>query len=111
MFSTTYHHQTDGNVVNRILETLFRVIISKNIKSCNECLPFEEFTYNKQFTVSLIVFLLKLFMDLIHLGLLICCSNIFVSEAATSKTDLIKILHKEVERNMKPNFKVALEFF
>ena len=98
-------------MVNRILETLFRAIIYKNIKSWNECLPFEEFTYNKQFTVLLIVFLFEVvygFNSLTPLDLLLIHSNIFASEAATSKTNFIKILHKEVERNVKQNFKVSL---
>lgn len=48
MFSTTCHPQTDGQteVVNRVLSTLLRSIIKKNIKTWEDCLPHVEFTYN-----------------------------------------------------------------
>ena len=49
LFSTTCHPQTDGQteVVNRTLLTLLRAIISKNIKSVEECIPHVEFAYNR----------------------------------------------------------------
>ena len=49
LFSTTCHPQTDGQtkVVNRTLSQLLRVVIHKNLKSWEECLPFVEFAYNK----------------------------------------------------------------
>ncbi|KAL4283124.1 hypothetical protein GQ457_16G018780 [Hibiscus cannabinus] len=48
MFSTTCHPQTDGQteVVNRGLSTLLRVVIKKNIKTWEDCLPHVEFAYN-----------------------------------------------------------------
>ena len=48
MFSSTCHTQTDGQtkVVNRTLSTLLRVIIKKNIKTWEDCLPHVEFAYN-----------------------------------------------------------------
>ncbi|KAL4284973.1 hypothetical protein GQ457_16G018660 [Hibiscus cannabinus] len=48
MFSTTCHPQTDGQtkVVNRVLSTLLRVVIKKNIKTWEDCLPHVEFAYN-----------------------------------------------------------------
>ncbi|KAL4384725.1 hypothetical protein GQ457_15G017850 [Hibiscus cannabinus] len=48
MFSTTCHPQTDGQteVVNRVLSTLLRSIIKKNIKTWEDCLPHVEFAYN-----------------------------------------------------------------
>ncbi|KAL4311911.1 hypothetical protein GQ457_01G020430 [Hibiscus cannabinus] len=48
MFSTTFHPQTDGQteVVNRVLSTLLRSIIKKNIKTWEDCLPHVDFAYN-----------------------------------------------------------------
>ncbi|KAL4319797.1 hypothetical protein GQ457_18G009700 [Hibiscus cannabinus] len=48
MFSTTFHPQIDGQteVVNRVLSTLLRSIIKKNIKTWEDCLPHVEFAYN-----------------------------------------------------------------
>ncbi|KAL4283329.1 hypothetical protein GQ457_16G018650 [Hibiscus cannabinus] len=48
MFSTTCHPQTDGQteVVNRVLSTLLRSIMKKNIKTWEDCLPHVEFAYN-----------------------------------------------------------------
>ncbi|XP_031126079.1 uncharacterized protein LOC116028495 [Ipomoea triloba] len=48
LFSTTCHPQTDGQteVVNRTLSQLLRSVISKNLKSWEECLPHVEFAYN-----------------------------------------------------------------
>ncbi|KAL4346281.1 hypothetical protein GQ457_17G008920 [Hibiscus cannabinus] len=48
MFSTTCHPQTDGQteVVNRVLSTLLRVVIKKNIKTWEDCLPHVEFANN-----------------------------------------------------------------
>jgi hypothetical protein len=47
LFSTIYHPQTDGQteVVNRILCTLLRAIVRKNIKTWEECFPHVEFAY------------------------------------------------------------------
>ncbi len=49
LFSMAYHPQTDGQteVTNRTLSTLLRVLIKKNIKEWEECLPIAEFAYNR----------------------------------------------------------------
>jgi hypothetical protein len=49
LFLTTCHPQTDRQteVVNRTLSQLLRVVIQKNLKSWEECLPFIEFAYNR----------------------------------------------------------------
>ena len=41
LFSTSSHPQTDGQteVVNRSLSTLLRVLIKKNLKNWEECIP------------------------------------------------------------------------
>ena len=49
LFSTSSHPQTDGQteVVNRSLATLLRVLIKKNLKNWEECIPHAEFAYNR----------------------------------------------------------------
>ena len=49
LLSTTCHPQTDGQteVVNITLSSLLRVVIKKNIKTWEECLPHVEFAYNR----------------------------------------------------------------
>jgi len=49
LFSTTCHSKTDGQteVVNRTLSSLLKIVIKKNIKSWEECLPHVEFAYNR----------------------------------------------------------------
>jgi hypothetical protein len=49
LFSTTCHPQTDGQteVVNRTLPTMLRVVLKKNIKMWEECLPHVKFAYNR----------------------------------------------------------------
>jgi len=73
LFSTICHRQTYGQteVVNRILGALLRTIISKNIKSWDQYFPFVEFAYNRAIHSTTYYSFLKLFMDLIHLPLLV----------------------------------------
>ncbi|RDX93872.1 hypothetical protein CR513_23808, partial [Mucuna pruriens] len=49
LFSSVAHPQIDGQieVVNRILATLIRAIIQKNLKNWEKCLPYVEFAYNR----------------------------------------------------------------
>ena len=49
LFSMAYHPQTDGQteVTNCTLSALLRVLIKKNIKEWEECLPIAEFAYNR----------------------------------------------------------------
>ena len=49
LFSTTCHPQTDGQteVVNRTLSALLRALISRNLRTWEECLPHVEFAYNR----------------------------------------------------------------
>jgi hypothetical protein len=48
LFSSSSHPQMDGQteVANQSLGTLLRVLIKKNPKSWEECIPHAEFTYN-----------------------------------------------------------------
>ncbi|KAK1617504.1 hypothetical protein QYE76_023021 [Lolium multiflorum] len=49
LFSSSSHPQTDGQteVVNRSLSTLLRVLVKKNLKSWEDCIPHAEFAYNR----------------------------------------------------------------
>ena len=49
LFSSAYHPQTDGQmeVTKQTLPTLLRVLIKKNIKEWEECLPIAEYAYNR----------------------------------------------------------------
>src|SRR3954471_16045879 len=49
LFSSASHPQTNGQteVVNRSLGTLLRVLIKKNLKNWEECIPHAEFAYNR----------------------------------------------------------------
>jgi hypothetical protein len=49
MFSTTYHHQTDGQteVVNRTLSTMLWAVLTSNLKLWEKYLPHIEFAYNR----------------------------------------------------------------
>ena len=49
LFSSSSHPQTDGQteVVNRSLGNLLRVLIKKNLKNWEECIPHAEFAYNR----------------------------------------------------------------
>ena len=80
------HPQTDGQieVVNRTLGALLTAIISKNIKSWDECLSFVKFAYNKAIHSTRHCSLFEVvygFHSLMPLDLFPIPSNIFVSEA------------------------------
>jgi hypothetical protein len=49
LFSSSSHPQTDGQteVVNQSLGNLLCVLIKKNPKSWEECIPHAEFAYNR----------------------------------------------------------------
>jgi len=49
LFSTASHPQSDGQteVVNRSLSTLLRILVKKNLKSWEDCIPHAEFAYNR----------------------------------------------------------------
>jgi hypothetical protein len=49
LFSTTSRPQTDGQikVINCTLSTMLCVVLKKNLKMWEDCLPHVEFSYNK----------------------------------------------------------------
>ncbi|KAA0057648.1 putative polyprotein [Cucumis melo var. makuwa] len=112
LFSTTCHPQTDGQteVVNRTLGALLRSLISKNLKSWEETLPFVEFAYNRaihSITHCSPFEVVYGFNPLTPLDLSPLPPNMFTSDAASSRVEYIKTLHKEIKeriekKNQKP---------
>lgn len=49
LFSTSCHPQTDGQteVVNKMLGSLLRAVITRNLKRWEDCIPLVEFPYNR----------------------------------------------------------------
>jgi hypothetical protein len=105
LFSTTCHPQTDGQteVVNNTLSTMLRVVLKKNLKLWEDCLPHVEFAYNRAVHSTTnscpfeIVYGFKPHtpMDLLPLPLLEQ-----VNLDATKRSDLIKRLHAETRKNI-----------
>ena len=54
-FSTAYHPQTDGQTerVNQILEDMLRACELEYGSKWEDCLPYEEFSYNNSYQASL----------------------------------------------------------
>jgi hypothetical protein len=54
-FSSTYHHQTDGQTkrVNQILEDMLRACALQYERSWDKSLPYAEFSYNNSYQESL----------------------------------------------------------
>lgn len=105
LFSTTSHPQTDGQteVVNRVLSTLLRAIIRKNLKTWEECLPHIEFAYNRsvhsatKFSPFEVVYG---FNPLTPLDLLPLPFDKLVHVDGKKKADFVKQLHQRVRDNI-----------
>jgi hypothetical protein len=115
LFSKTCHPQTDGQteVVNRILSTLLRTIIQKNLKNWEDCLPFIEFAYNRSvhsitdFSPFEIVYG---FNPLTPLDLLPLLVNERTSLDGQKKVEMVKKLHESVRQHIeKKNEQYATE--
>jgi hypothetical protein len=115
LFSTTCHPQTDGQteVVNRMLSTMLRAILKKNIKMWEECLPQVEFAYNrslhsttKMCTFEIVCgFLPGAPIDLMHLP-----SSEKLNFDATQCAELMLKLHettKEKKECMNAKYKIG----
>ena len=100
LFSTTCHPQTDGQteVVNRILSTLLRTVVNKNLKNWDECLAYVEFAYNrsvhgtKNHSPFEVVYgfnpITPLDLAPLPMGEQICLDG-------EKKAEMVKLLHKE----------------
>ena len=113
LFSTTCHPQTDGQteVVNRTLVQLLRALISRNLKSWEDLLPYVEFAYNRAVHSTTHISPFEIvygFNPLTPIDLIPLPLNKLVSVDGSSRADLVKKLHKQVkERIEKQNVKVA----
>ena len=95
--------------MNRTLIQLLRALISKNLKSWEDLLPYIEFAYNRAIHSTThtspfeVVYGLPLTpIDLIPLPLIK-----LVNVDGSSKADLVKMLHKQVKEGIeKQNLKV-----
>lgn len=106
LFSTTCHPQTDGQteVVNRTLSTLLRVVLKKNLKMWEECLPHVEFAYNRtvhsttQHSPFAIVYG---FNPLTPLDLLpLPNSSLLKHKDGKAKAEFVKKLHEQVKHQI-----------
>ncbi|GMI79947.1 hypothetical protein HRI_001664000 [Hibiscus trionum] len=110
LFSTTCHPQTDGQteVVNRVLSTLLRSIIKKNLKIWEECLPHVEFAYNRSVhttsghTPFEVVYG---FNPLTLMDLLPLPADQIVNKDRLNKTEFVKKLHQQVWDNIEKRTK------
>ena len=105
MFSTTCHHQTDGQteVVNRTLSTLLRTIIQKKLKNWEDCLPFIEFASNWSVhsTTNFLPFeIVYGFNSLAPLDLLPLPVNEMTSLDGQKKAEMVKKLHESVRQHI-----------
>ncbi|KAG8482833.1 hypothetical protein CXB51_024109 [Gossypium anomalum] len=105
LFSTTCHPQTDGQteVVNRVISTLLRAIVRKNLKSWEECLPHIEFAYNRtvHFATKFSPFeIVYGFNPLSPLDLIPLPNDQIINIDAKKKVDYVKHLHQKVKANI-----------
>ena len=113
LFSTTCHPQTDGQteVVNRTVVQLLRALISRNLKSWEDLLPYVEFAYNRAVHSTTHISPFEIvygFNPLTPIDLIPLPLNKLVSVDGSFKADLVKMLHKQIkERIEKQNAKVA----
>ena len=101
LFSTTCHPQIDGQteVVNRTLTQLLRIVVHKNLKTWEDCLPFIKFAYNRAMhtTISYSSFeIVYGFNPLTPLDLMPLPVDGKSSLDGQKKAELVKSLHERV---------------
>ncbi|KAL4386359.1 hypothetical protein GQ457_09G017630 [Hibiscus cannabinus] len=105
MFSTTCHPQTDGQteVVNRVLSTLLRSVIKKNIKIWEDCLPHVEFAYNHVVHSATKMSPFEVvygFNPITPLDLLPLPREQVMNSDGQSKAEYVRKLHQQVKENL-----------
>ena len=101
LFLTTGHPQTDGQteVTNRTLGALLRVLIKKNLKNWEDCIPIAEFAYNQtvRSTTSYSLFEIAYgFNPLTPIGLLLLLSNKQINLDSAARAKYVRNLHEKV---------------
>jgi len=103
LFSTTCYPQTDGQteVVNRILSTLLRSVLTRNLRMWEEWLPHVEFAYNRvvHSTTKMSPFeVVYGFNPLTPLDLLPMPNNSFLKHKdGKDKVEFVKKMHEQVK--------------
>jgi hypothetical protein len=105
LFSTTCHPQTDGQteVVNRTLSIRLRVVLKKNIKMWEECLPHVEFVYNHSLhsTTKMCPFeIVYGFLPCAPIDLMSLPSSEKLNFDVTQRVELMLKLHKTIKENI-----------
>ena len=105
LFSTSHHPQTDGQTetVNRTLGNLLRVLIRKNCKSWEECLPHAEFAYNRTIHSSTHMSPFEVvygFNPLTPLDMLPLPSNEHSNSDGRKRAEFVKEMHSKVRENI-----------
>jgi hypothetical protein len=105
LFSTTCHPQTDGQteVVNMMLSTMLMVILKKNIKMWEECLPHVEFVYNRSLhstTKMCPIEIVYGFLPHALINLMSLPSSEKLNFDATQCAELILKLHETTKENI-----------
>lgn len=111
LFSTTCHPRTDGKTetVNRTLFALLRAIISKNIRTWEDCLRHVEFGYNRSMhsATKLTTFQVVYgFNPLSPLDLLDLPLKEQANLDGIQKAEFVRSLHEQVKRNIAAQTKV-----
>jgi hypothetical protein len=105
LFSTTCHPQTDGQTeaVNRMLSTMLRAVLKKNIKMWEECLPHVEFAYNHSLHSTTKMCPLKIvyaFLPHAPIDLMPLPSFVKLNFDATQHVELMLKLHETTKENI-----------
>lgn len=105
LFSTTCHSQIDGQmeVVNRTLSMLLRMMIKKNLKEWEDCLPHVEFAYNRvvHSTTQLSPFeVVYGFNPITPLDLLPLPLQERANMEATKRADYVKKMHEKTKETI-----------
>ncbi|KAL4279716.1 hypothetical protein GQ457_03G019060 [Hibiscus cannabinus] len=105
LISTMCYPQTDGQteVFNRVLSTLLRAIIQKNLKLWEECLPHVEFAYNSSVhsaTKHSPFEVVYEFNPLTPMDLLPLPLDQALNKDGKNKVEYVKKLHQQVRENI-----------
>jgi hypothetical protein len=105
LFSTNCHPQTDGQteVVNRMLSTMLRVVLKKNIKMWEECLLHVEFAYSHSLhsTIKMCPFeIVYCFLPHAPIDLMPLPCSEKLNFDATQRAELMLKLHETTKENI-----------